>query len=58
VEDMAMHAIELLSNEEMLQQFRKNALAQAKLFDIHNILPQYEAYYQEVLEQAVWKKAV
>jgi L-malate glycosyltransferase len=55
---MAAHAIDLLSNEEMLQQFRKNALAQAQVFDIHNILPQYEAYYQEVLERAVWEKAL
>jgi L-malate glycosyltransferase len=58
VDSMAAHAIDLLSDEEMLQQFRKNALAQAQRFDIHNILPQYEAYYQEVLERAVWQKAV
>ena len=58
VESMAAYAIDLLSNEEMLQQFRKNALAQAQVFDIHNILPQYEAYYQEVMERAVWQKAL
>ena len=58
VNSMANHAIELLNDEEMLQQFRKNALAQAKCFDIHTILPQYEAYYEEILAQAVWEKAV
>jgi L-malate glycosyltransferase len=58
VDSMAAHAIGLLSNEEMLQKFRENALKQAKVFDIHNILPQYEAYYQEVMERAVWQKAV
>jgi L-malate glycosyltransferase len=58
VDSMAAHAIDLLSNEEMLQKFRENALKQAKVFDIHNILPQYEAYYQEVMERAVWQKAV
>ncbi|MDZ7877240.1 MAG: N-acetyl-alpha-D-glucosaminyl L-malate synthase BshA [Saprospiraceae bacterium] len=58
VDSMAAHAIDLLSDEDMLQEFRKNALAQAQRFDIHNILPQYEAYYQEVLERAVFTKEV
>lgn len=52
VADMARNAIRLLSDDEMLQQFRKNALAQARRFDIHNILPEYEAYYAEVLEKS------
>ncbi|MBK7409964.1 MAG: N-acetyl-alpha-D-glucosaminyl L-malate synthase BshA [Saprospirales bacterium] len=55
VESMASNAIRLLESETMLQQFRKNALAQAKEFDIQNILPQYEAYYQRVLERSVFK---
>ena len=58
VDSMAKYAIQLLSDEEMHQRFRKNALAQAERFDIHNILPQYEAYYEEVLEKALWEKAV
>jgi len=49
VEEMADYAVQLLSNEEMLQRFRVNALEQARRFDIGNILPHYEAYYQEVL---------
>ena len=53
VDEMAHYAIQLLSDEEMLQKFRANALAQAKRFDINNILPHYEAYYQEVLERSV-----
>ena len=52
VDDMAANAILLLQDEEMLRQFRINALAQARKFDINNILPQYEAYYQAVLEQS------
>lgn len=55
VAEMARFAIELLSNEEMLAQFRVNALAQARRFDINNILPDYEAYYEEVLERSVVK---
>ena len=52
---MARNAIRLLSDEEMLRQFRQNALAQARRFDIHNILPEYEAYYAEVLERSAVK---
>ncbi len=57
VDSMAKYAIMLLSDEELLEKFRKNALAQAQRFDIDNILPHYEAYYQEVLDRAVFKKA-
>lgn len=53
VDEMAQYAITILENEEILQKFRKNALAQANRFDIHQILPQYEAYYEEVLKTAV-----
>ncbi len=52
VDDMASNAIRLLQDEDMLRQFRANALAQARKFDIDNILPQYEAYYRAVLEQS------
>lgn len=55
VNEMARYAIELLQNEEMLARFRTNALAQARRFDIDNILPDYEAYYEEVLERSVVK---
>ena len=58
VEEMAEYAIKLLSDEELHQTFRKNALAQAKRFDIHNILPLYESYYEAVLEKTLWEKAV
>lgn len=56
VDSMAADAIRLLENEEMLKQFRMHALAQARKFDIQNILPQYETYYQEVMERAVLNK--
>ncbi|MCB0640144.1 MAG: N-acetyl-alpha-D-glucosaminyl L-malate synthase BshA [Phaeodactylibacter sp.] len=49
VEDMANNALKILQNDETLNRFRKNALEQARRFDIKNILPQYEAYYEEVL---------
>jgi N-acetyl-alpha-D-glucosaminyl L-malate synthase BshA len=55
VDEMAAHAIGLLQNDAMLAQFRTNALAQARRFDIDNILPHYEAYYEKVLRESVHK---
>ena len=52
IEDMAKNAIAILSDDETLQEFRHNALEQARRFDIGLILPQYEAYYQEIVETA------
>ena len=51
VASMAENSLRLLQNPELLQTFRTNALAHAKTFDISFILPQYEAYYQKVLEE-------
>jgi L-malate glycosyltransferase len=53
VEDMAKNTLHILSDEEVLAQFRANALAQAQRFDITEILPHYEAYYEEVLKSAL-----
>lgn len=54
VEDMATNALKILQTEEIHQQFRENALAQAQTFDIHNILPIYEEYYQQIIEASVF----
>ena len=56
VEEMAENAIKILKDEAVLQTFRKNALAQAKRFDIKNILPKYEAYYEHILKTAVYSE--
>lgn len=50
VDDMAKNAIMMLQDEVLLAKFRQNALKQAKRFDISNILPAYESYYEEVLK--------
>ncbi len=55
VNEMAKHAIELLSDNDKLQRFRKNALEQAKRFDIQVIMPQYEKFYQRVIESMLVK---
>lgn len=49
VDEMANYAIQLLQNKEMLTKFKANALNKAEKFDIENILPQYEAYYQQII---------
>ena len=51
VDDMAKNSIALLSNPELLAQFRTNAYAQAQKFALANILPMYENYYARIVEQ-------
>ena len=48
VNKMANDTIALLKDADKLNQFKNNALAHAKTFDLPNILPQYEAVYQEL----------
>src|SRR6185312_15302018 len=50
IEDMSRNAIKILSDEKAFAKMKKNALAQAFKFDIHNIVPQYEELYHKVLE--------
>ncbi|GJM61975.1 N-acetyl-alpha-D-glucosaminyl L-malate synthase BshA [Persicobacter diffluens] len=49
VEDMVKNTLTILKDEN-LPTFKANALARAKEFDISNILPKYEAYYEQVME--------
>ena len=44
---MSKNAIELLQDETKLKAFKHNALKEAKLFDIHHIIPKYEALYRK-----------
>ena len=53
VDDMAVNAIKLLSNHDLLQTFRMEAKKQAQRFDIELIVPQYEAFYEEVLASSL-----
>jgi N-acetyl-alpha-D-glucosaminyl L-malate synthase BshA len=52
IEGMAEKAIYLLEDEKRLANFKDNALARAKEFDLARILPQYENYYIEVIEKS------
>lgn len=55
VDQMAAHAISILKDESLLAQLRKGALEQALRFHIDNIIPQYEALYDNVMQQALVK---
>ena len=47
VAEMSKNAIDLLQDETKLKAFKHNALKEAKLFDIHHIIPKYEALYRK-----------
>ena len=49
VATMSQQAIAILKDDETLQQFKKNSAEHALKFDIHNIVPLYEALYQRFL---------
>ncbi len=50
INDMAKNALFILK-EENLPAFKAAALARAKEFEIHKILPQYEAFYDQIIFQ-------
>jgi N-acetyl-alpha-D-glucosaminyl L-malate synthase BshA len=50
--DMAKNALFILQDEQVLATFRKNALEQARRFDIHHILPAYEQLYLQTIQKA------
>ncbi|HTH57116.1 MAG TPA: N-acetyl-alpha-D-glucosaminyl L-malate synthase BshA [Cyclobacteriaceae bacterium] len=55
VEDMTKKSL-LVLDKNNLPQFKGNALKRAQEFDITNILPLYENYYQQILEKASVKE--
>jgi glycosyltransferase involved in cell wall biosynthesis len=56
VDEMAANAIKILKDDEVLKQFKENALEVAKKFDIQNILPKYEALYQRAIDDYKYEK--
>jgi N-acetyl-alpha-D-glucosaminyl L-malate synthase BshA len=49
VDGMAKNAVHILSNPDVLESFKQNALNQAKKFDMQNIVPQYEKLYNKLI---------
>ena len=50
IDSMDGNALMLLTNENMLSQFKNNAAEHARQFDLVKVLPKYEAYYERVLQ--------
>jgi N-acetyl-alpha-D-glucosaminyl L-malate synthase BshA len=48
IETMSRHALDILMDDARLEQFKDAARAQARRFDIHNIIPEYENLYTQV----------
>jgi L-malate glycosyltransferase len=51
VEEMAENALKILASDASLEEFKKGAYNEAKKFDIHTILPMYEALYEHVVKK-------
>ena len=49
-DDMAKNGIYILKDLERLQQFKQNALNQAKQFSLENVLPAYKEVYRELIK--------
>lgn len=58
IDGMASHALRLLKDNDLLIQFRKNALEQARRFDIDKILPHYESFYEKIRDEVMAKEVV
>jgi N-acetyl-alpha-D-glucosaminyl L-malate synthase BshA len=57
VEDMTRKALFVLDKDN-LPKFKENALKRAKEFDITQILPIYEEYYQRIMEKTASKATI
>lgn len=55
VDDMAKNALLILESDETHQRFRAAALKNAQKYSLDNIVPHYEAYYNEIIERSLHK---
>ncbi len=56
IDDMSNNALHVLQNENVLQIFKANAKQEALKYDIHKIVPQYEAIYERTLDKCMLLK--
>jgi len=52
INDMAENAIHILEDSQRMAQFKKNALQHASKYELKNILPVYEKFYEKVLQRS------
>ena len=53
IDEMAQNALKILKEEAVLKTFKKGAQDTAIKFDIHKIVPSYEAIYEEALQNCI-----
>ena len=53
LDDMAYKAIKIIKDEVVLNKFKKAAQVASTKFDIHKIVPSYEAIYEEALQNCI-----
>jgi len=53
IDEMAQNALKILKDDTTLNIFKKGAQATATKFDIHKIVPFYEAIYEEALQNCI-----
>ena len=53
IEDMTQNALHILSDKNRLKQFKNNARQESLKFDLHSIVPKYEAIYQDTLSKCL-----
>lgn len=51
VEEMGKNALTILKDQETLDRFKKGARDQAKVYDLHKVVPVYEKLYEKALEE-------
>ncbi len=53
VDDMTKNALYILSDKKRLETFKDNARKESLKFDLHKIVPQYEAIYEDTLSKCL-----
>lgn len=53
IDDMSKNAIHILSDENRLKQFKDAARRESLKFDLHTIVPKYEAIYEDTLAKCM-----
>lgn len=53
VDDMSKNALYILKDDAILKEFKTNAKAESKRFDIHQIVPHYEEIYMNALANCI-----
>lgn len=55
VDEMAVNALKILSDDSILEKFKENAVKSARKFDILNVLPLYEEVYEKAYDSRLNK---